>query len=128
MPQPDIAQTAMQLIDQLLIWIGFGTIVGLLAKAIMPGRDPGGAVATLIMGIAGTVIGCAVLMYLTGGQRVSPITPLGFVVGTAGSFVILFFYRLLAGYLFFEDRPLRRPYYRSWGVRRRRGRDIIIEE
>ncbi len=127
MHQPDIAQAATQLIDHVLIWVGFGTIVGLLAKAIMPGRDPGGAVATLVMGIAGTVIGCAVLMYCSNGQRVSPITPLGFLVGTAGAFVILFFYRLLAGYLFFEDRPIRRPYYSMWGNRRRR-RDIIIEE
>jgi len=35
-------------------WVGFGTIVGLMAKAIMPGRDPGGAVATLSMGVGGT--------------------------------------------------------------------------
>ena len=43
------------------MWIGFGTVVGLAAKAIMPGRAPGGSVATLIMGIIGTVIGCALL-------------------------------------------------------------------
>ena len=39
-----------------LEWIGFGTLVGLLAKAIMPGRDPGGAIVTLLMGIGGAVI------------------------------------------------------------------------
>lgn len=128
MPQPDIAQSATQIIDHLLVWVGFGTVVGLVAKAIMPGRDPGGAVATLIMGIAGTVIGCAVLMYTTGGQRISPITPLGFLVGTAGAFVILFFYRLLGGYMFFEDRPVRRPYYSMWGSRRRPRREIVIDE
>jgi uncharacterized membrane protein YeaQ/YmgE (transglycosylase-associated protein family) len=80
-----------------LTWVGFGTVVGLLAKAIMPGRDPGGAVATLLMGIGGTFIGCSVLMYCTGGQRISPMSPMGFVVGTAGAFIILFFYRLLGG-------------------------------
>jgi uncharacterized membrane protein YeaQ/YmgE (transglycosylase-associated protein family) len=80
-----------------LTWVGFGTVVGLLAKAIMPGRDPGGAVATLLMGIVGTFVGCSVLMYCTGGQRISPMSPMGFVVGTAGAFVILFFYRLLGG-------------------------------
>ena len=91
-----------------LTWVGFGTVVGLLAKAIMPGRDPGGAVATLLMGIAGTFIGCSVLMYCTGGQRISPISPLGFVVGTAGSFVILFFYRMFGGGLSRSDaaRPI----------------------
>ncbi len=80
-----------------LTWVGFGTVVGLLAKAIMPGRDPGGAIATLMMGIAGTFMGCSVLMYCTGGQRISPMSPMGFVVGTAGAFLILFFYRLLGG-------------------------------
>jgi len=51
------------LAQDVLMWVGFGTLVGLVAKAIMPGRDPGGAVATLLMGIAGTVLGCALLSY-----------------------------------------------------------------
>ena len=37
--------------NDVLAWIGFGTVVGLLAKAIMPGRDPGGAIATLAMAV-----------------------------------------------------------------------------
>ena len=38
-------------------WIVFGLIAGLIAKAIMPGRDPGGCIVTVIIGIAGSVIG-----------------------------------------------------------------------
>jgi uncharacterized membrane protein YeaQ/YmgE (transglycosylase-associated protein family) len=103
--------------NQILIWVGFGTIVGLLAKAIMPGQDPGGAVATLAMGIAGTVIGCGVLSYVWKGHLVTPISPIGFCVATAGAFVLLFFYKLLGGYYFDEGngplvkrrRLLRRP-------------------
>ena len=38
-------------------WIVFGLIAGLIAKAIMPGRDPGGAIVTILLGIAGAVIG-----------------------------------------------------------------------
>ena len=95
--------------NDVLVWIGFGTLVGLLAKAIMPGRDPGGAVATLAMGIGGTVIGCGTLSYFYKGQRVTPISPMGLVVATAGAFIILFFYRLLSGYWFVEgDIPLHR--------------------
>ena len=45
---PDSYQEYWEII---LIWIGFGTFVGLGAKALMPGRDPGGSVATLLMGI-----------------------------------------------------------------------------
>ena len=91
-----------QITNLVLIWIGFGTLVGLLAKAIMPGKDPGGAVATLAMGVAGTIIGCGVVSFIWKGHIVSPISPLGFCVATGGAFVLLFFYKLLGGYYFNE--------------------------
>ena len=88
--------------NDILLWVGFGTLAGLAAKAIMPGKDPGGALTTLLIGIAGSVIGCGTLMFFWNGLRVSPISPLGFVVATGGAFVLLFFYRLLAGRYFKE--------------------------
>ena len=121
---PDVQEMA----HDLLAWIGFGTIVGLVAKAIMPGRDPGGAVATLAMGIGGSVIGCGVLMYISNGVRVSPMSPIGFVVATAGAFVLLFFYRLLSGRYggggYRSYGVGRAPYYNS----RRPRVERIIEE
>src|SRR4051794_35229485 len=81
----------------ILAWVGFGTLAGLAAKAIMPGRDQGGAVATLLMGIGGTVVGPGVRGLLGGGRRVSPLSPLGFVRATAGASLILFFHRMPAG-------------------------------
>lgn len=87
-----------------LVWVGFGTLAGLLAKAIMPGRDPGGAVATLLMGIGGTVIGLGILSLAWHDAKVTPISPIGFIVATAGSFILLFFYRLLGGRFFTEAR------------------------
>ena len=59
MEQPQFMDSVAQMANLVLVWIGFGTLVGLLAKAIMPGKDPGGAVATLAMGVAGTVIAVA---------------------------------------------------------------------
>jgi uncharacterized membrane protein YeaQ/YmgE (transglycosylase-associated protein family) len=113
--------------NQVLVWIGFGTLVGLLAKAIMPGRDPGGAVATLVMGIGGAVIGCGVLVYFVPTQRITPISPLGFLVATAGAFVILIFYRLLGGYWFVEGE--RQAYrYRNTGRRVVRERVARVED
>ncbi len=102
-------QQIQQWANDILVWIGFGTLVGLLAKAIMPGRDPGGAVATLAMGVGGTVIGCATLSYFYEGHRVTPISPLGLAVATAGAFVLLVFYRILGGYWFVEGDLPRRP-------------------
>jgi len=117
----DAAQLTEQLqmwANTILVWIGFGTVVGLLAKAIMPGRDPGGAVATLAMGIGGTVIGCGTLTFFYGGVHVTPISLWGLVVATGGAFILLVFYRLFAGYWFVEgDQPrrwfFRRPYRRA---------------
>ncbi|MCA9153534.1 MAG: GlsB/YeaQ/YmgE family stress response membrane protein [Pirellulaceae bacterium] len=121
MTSPEFAQQLQQWAHDILAWVGFGTIVGLLAKAIMPGRDPGGAVATLAMGIGGAVIGCGTLSYFWEGTRVTPISPIGLAVATAGAFVILAFYRLLGGFWFVEGSDgVRRP--RVQRHRRRRAR------
>lgn len=121
MDSPLLNGPMLQWANDVLVWIGFGTIVGLLAKAIMPGRDPGGAVATLAMGIGGSVIGCATLSYFYEGPRVTPISPLGLVVATGGAFILLLFYRLLGGYFFVEgDQPLRPRVRRALPSRRSR--------
>ena len=89
-------------VHELLEWIGFGTLVGLAAKALMPGRDPGGAIATLMMGIGGTGVGCGTGLFFFNGHRVTPLSPMGFAAATAGAFILLFFYRLLSGTLIEE--------------------------
>ena len=127
MDNPEIMQLVQQWMNDILVWIGFGTLAGLLAKAIMPGRDPGGTVATLCMGIGGTVIGCGIVAFFYTGQRVTPISPLGFAVATAGSFVILLFYRILSGYWFVEgDVVTHRPAYKR--RRSRRYHDAHVDD
>ena len=88
--------------NMFLIWVGFGTVVGLLAKAIFPGRDPGGAFATLIIGVFGSLIGAGILAFFT-GERVTPISIPGFVVAVSGTMMILGCYRILNGRGFFKD-------------------------
>ncbi|MFV0444953.1 MAG: GlsB/YeaQ/YmgE family stress response membrane protein [Planctomycetaceae bacterium] len=102
MTDPDLMLAIEQGIHELLVWVGFGTLVGLAAKAIMPGRDPGGTVATLMMGIVGCVIGCGTLMFFRPEAKVSPISPLGFLCSTLGGFLILLMYRVMAGSIFPE--------------------------
>lgn len=126
LPQYELPPDLQQWANDVLVWVGFGTIVGLLAKAIMPGRDPGGTVTTLAMGVGGTIIGCGLWSYFTTGSRITPISPMGFVVGTGGALIILIFYKLLGGYWFTEDgtghRTIRRPHYA------RRSRSISIDD
>jgi len=103
-----------------LIWIGFGTLVGLMAKAIFPGRrEPGGAFATLIIGILGSVIGAGILVFFS-GMKVTPISIVGFPVALAGTMVILFTYRLMSGRGYFKDG------FSNW--RGQHHRKVIVEE
>jgi len=99
-------QSLMVMIDhiahEILMWIGFGTVVGLSAKALMPGRDPGGAVGTTLMGVVGSLIGCSVLLLFDTSFKITPISPLGFVAGTGGAFLLLFFFRILSNSYFVE--------------------------
>ncbi|MCA9260492.1 MAG: GlsB/YeaQ/YmgE family stress response membrane protein [Planctomycetales bacterium] len=122
--------TAQRLVNDVLVWIGFGTVVGLLAKGIMPGRDPGGAIATVLMGIGGTVMGCGLMSYLKNGTRVVPVSPMGMLVGVLGTLFILFFYKLLGGHYFIEGdyvtRTVRRR--RSAGRQTRRRYDSAVYE
>ena len=98
-----IVETLEYAAHEVLVWVGFGTLTGLAAKALMPGRDPGGAVGTMLMGIAGTVIGCGSLLFFKADARVTPISLWGFIAATCGAFVLLLFYRILAGHFFVES-------------------------
>lgn len=117
-----------QWVNDIFVWVGFGTVIGLLAKLIMPGRDPGGALSTIAMGIGGTVIGSGVCSMLLGGTRVTPISPAGVLVATAGAFTLLFFYRLLGGHYFIEGESREPRRRRSSRRRRTRRRDYAYED
>jgi uncharacterized membrane protein YeaQ/YmgE (transglycosylase-associated protein family) len=125
MVSPEIQVVLEKSAHEVLVWVGFGTLVGLAGKAIMPGRDPGGAVATLMTGIAGCIIGCGVLMFFTNGTKISPVSLTGFLCGTGGAFVLLFFYRLLSGSLLLEAETSE-----SWmhKVRRKRRRTEMARD
>jgi uncharacterized membrane protein YeaQ/YmgE (transglycosylase-associated protein family) len=75
-------------------WIVFGLIVGIVARFLMPGRDPGGFIVTILLGIAGAVVGG----YL--GQTLGwygPGQAAGFIMSVAGAMVLLIAYRMLFG-------------------------------
>lgn len=78
----------------ILSWIVMGLIVGWLAKAIMPGRDPGGLIVTMLIGIAGAFIGGFIGSFLGFG----PVTGFNLgsiVIATGGAVLLLFVYRKL---------------------------------
>lgn len=73
-------------------WILFGLVVGIVAKLLMPGRDPGGMIITTLLGIVGAVIGGFLGRSL---GLYGPGEPAGFLMATLGAVVLLFVYRML---------------------------------
>lgn len=76
-------------------WIIVGGLAGLIAKMIMPGRDPGGFILTIILGIAGAVL-AGFLGRMIGWYKPDDAGA-GFIAAIVGALIILFIYRLVAG-------------------------------
>lgn len=78
----------------ILTWILFGLVVGIIAKLLMPGRDPGGFIVTILLGIAGALlggfIGRALGWYGEGDAA-------GWIVSILGAIVLLALYRMMVG-------------------------------
>jgi uncharacterized membrane protein YeaQ/YmgE (transglycosylase-associated protein family) len=75
----------------ILGWIFFGLIVGVVGKLLMPGRDPGGFIVTILLGIAGALFGGFLGRALGMYQEDEPA---GFIMAVLGSIVLLAIYRV----------------------------------
>jgi uncharacterized membrane protein YeaQ/YmgE (transglycosylase-associated protein family) len=75
-------------------WIFFGLVVGIVGKLLTPGRDPGGFILTIVLGIAGALIG-GFLGQSLGFYREGE--PVGFIMAVVGSVILLLLYRMFAG-------------------------------
>lgn len=79
-----------------ILWmIIFGAIVGAIAKLIMPGKDPGGIIVTIILGILGSIVGGYLLGVLMPGRATND--PVGWIGSILGALLLLFIYRMVTG-------------------------------
>ena len=81
----------------ILSWIIVGLIAGALAKFIMPGKDPGGILVTMLIGIVGAILGGFVVGLVMPGDWVSGINLTTIVVATLGAILLLAIYRWYVG-------------------------------
>ena len=81
----------------ILTWIILGLIVGALAKWIMPGNDPGGIFITILIGIAGALLGGFLSTAIGVGGGVTGINFGSVVIAVLGSLLLLFGYRRIKG-------------------------------
>lgn len=77
-----------------LLWtIIIGLIVGAIAKLIMPGRDPGGIIITILLGIGGSLLGTLIGRMFWGGENYQA----GWIMSIIGALLLLWIYRLIRG-------------------------------
>ncbi len=80
----------------IIAWIVFGLLAGWVAKVLMPGRDPGGCVVTMLIGVAGAVIGG----FIGNALGFGPVTGFdlrSFLLAVGGAVLLLLLYRAIAG-------------------------------
>jgi uncharacterized membrane protein YeaQ/YmgE (transglycosylase-associated protein family) len=94
MPELALSPVVQHWINVVLIWVGFGTLAGLLATVLFPFRRAIGPFLAMVMGILGSTIGLLGLSWLFPDRQINPISPLGFLAATLGAFVLIVLYRL----------------------------------
>jgi uncharacterized membrane protein YeaQ/YmgE (transglycosylase-associated protein family) len=78
-------------------WIIFGLIAGAIAKLLMPGRDPGGFIVTILLGIAGAVVGGFIGRALWGSTGANDWSIGSFALAIVGAILLLALYRMFVG-------------------------------
>jgi uncharacterized membrane protein YeaQ/YmgE (transglycosylase-associated protein family) len=77
-----------------IIWmLVVGLIIGFIAKLLMPGRDPGGCIITMLLGIAGAFVGTWLGKMFTGNENYTA----HWIMSIVGAMLLLFIYRMIAG-------------------------------
>ncbi|MFB7780807.1 GlsB/YeaQ/YmgE family stress response membrane protein [Streptomyces bauhiniae] len=82
----------------IIAWILIGLIAGFIAKAIMPGKDPGGVIITILIGIAGGLLGGFLGKVIFGVDSIDGFFDLStWIAAIIGSVILLVLYRLITG-------------------------------
>ena len=79
-----------------LLWIVLGLVCGILAKVLLPGRDPGGLLVTILIGMAGAMLGGWISTQLGFGS-VTGFNLSSVIIATGGALVLLIAYRVIRG-------------------------------
>ena len=80
----------------LISWIVFGLIAGAIAKFLMPGKDPGGCIITIIVGVVGAVLG-GWIATLLGFGGISGFDWRSLFIAILGALLLLFLWRMISG-------------------------------
>ena len=77
-----------------ILWVlVIGLVIGAIAKLLMPGRDPGGCIITILLGIAGAFVGTWLGRFVTGNESYQA----RWLMSIVGAMILLLLYRMIAG-------------------------------
>ena len=76
-------------------WLIIGLIAGALARLVMPGRDPMGIIATILLGIVGSIIGGLVSVAIWGSGNGRGFQPAGLLLSILGAIIVLWIWRMI---------------------------------
>lgn len=76
-----------------IAWVLLGLVAGALAKMLMPGRDPGGILVTILLGVAGAIVGGVIWNALTGNNSYGDFDIGGILIAILGAVILLWGYR-----------------------------------
>jgi uncharacterized membrane protein YeaQ/YmgE (transglycosylase-associated protein family) len=79
--------------DSIIWMLCAGLVIGLIAKLLMPGKDPGGCIITMLLGVAGAFIGTWIGRMVSGNENYTA----RWIMSIVGAMVLLFLYRMIAG-------------------------------
>jgi uncharacterized membrane protein YeaQ/YmgE (transglycosylase-associated protein family) len=77
----------------IVAWILLGLVAGVIAKALMPGNDPGGIIVTVLIGIVGAFVGGVIWNFFTGNDSYGDFDIGGILIAVLGSLILLWAYR-----------------------------------
>ncbi len=81
----------------ILSWILFGLIAGALAKLVMPGKDPGGCLVTIAIGILGALLGGFIGTSIFNFGEVTGFNLGSLLIAILGAMILLLIYRVIVG-------------------------------
>lgn len=81
----------------IVTWIVFGAVVGIIARFLMPGKDPMGWVGTIVLGIIGSFVGGFLAQLLFAGNAALPPPTAGWIGSIIGALIVLWIYRYSKG-------------------------------
>jgi uncharacterized membrane protein YeaQ/YmgE (transglycosylase-associated protein family) len=84
-------------LNTFLLWIVFGAVVGIIARFLVPGRDPMGWVATILLGIVGSFVGGFLAQLLFTGSATIPPPTAGWIGSIVGAIIVLLLWRYSQG-------------------------------